>query len=262
MLRFVIVAIGGLLVSVVMGCQGSVDPGRFKPYGQLTAAHHDVPGSHPVGESDAQPTIAAAPIDDATAAVGADGSVVEIPVSALAPVNVVDGSNAAAVLNVVSASATRPAAPEGPANEIQLMVAQRDFKSEGPQGALRVSYDDLDLLKILNMEPVPDNAVTYFPPWLKHLEGQRIRLRGFMYPTFEATGIEQFVLARDNQICCFGRNPKVYDLVTVQLRAGVTTDYILNRPFDVVGTFHIDLVAEGGKQLGLYWLEDGVVINK
>lgn len=150
-------------------------------------------------------------------------------------------------------------APEVP-REIKLLVSARSFRKE--DGALRVSYDDLDLLKILNMQPVPPDAVSYFPEWLTNLDGQRVRIRGFMMPPFRNTEITGFVMARDNQICCMGKNPKIYDLITVQMRKGVTTDYILNRPFDVVGTFHIDPFVEDGEWFDLYAITDAVVIDK
>lgn len=143
---------------------------------------------------------------------------------------------------------------------IKLLVPERDFKTEGPDKALRVSFDDVDLLKILNMEPVVANAPELMPDWLTGLNGKRIRLRGFMYPPFQDTGLEAFILARDNQICCFGRDPKVYDLVRVLMRDGETTDYIENRPFDVVGVFTIgDDASIPGK---LYTLDDAIVISR
>jgi len=144
--------------------------------------------------------------------------------------------------------------------QIKLLIPERDFKVEGPDEALRVSFDDVDLLKILNMEPVVPDAPKLMPEWLKGLDGKRIRVRGFMYPPFQDTGLEAFILARDNQICCFGRDPKVYDLVRVLMREDVTTDYIENRPFDVVGTFKIgDDASIPGK---LYTLDDAVVISR
>ena len=84
-----------------------------------------------------------------------------------------------------------------------------------------------------------------------------------MYPTFQETGLKGFVLARDNQICCFGRNPKIYDLIAVNMKSGTTTDYIQNRPFDVVGTFRIGLDAvEDGTIFGLYYIDEAAVIEK
>lgn len=136
----------------------------------------------------------------------------------------------------------------------------RTFKVEGPEEAIRVSFDDVDLLKVMNLDPVPADAPERLPKWLKALDGKRIRVRGFMYPPFQDTDIRGFVLARDNQICCFGRTPKEYDLVDIFLRKGVTTHYIQNRPFDVVGVFRIKSEIE--KYTAMYEMEDAIVIEK
>lgn len=136
----------------------------------------------------------------------------------------------------------------------------RTFKVEGPENAIRVSFDDVDLLKVMNLDPVPADAPERLPKWLKELDGKRIRVRGFMFPPFQDTDIRGFVLARDNQICCFGRTPKEYDLVEIFMRKGVTTHYIQNRPFDVVGIFRIKSEIE--KYSAMYELEDAVVLEK
>lgn len=165
----------------------------------------------------------------------------------------------------VSDGATDPAsgtAELAEPREIKLLVKNRQFQIEGPQGANRVSFDDIDLLKILNMEPVPVDAAEYLPDWLVALEGKRVRIRGFMYPTFEETGIKRFLLARDNQICCFGRDPKVYDLIRIRLREGAETNYIEGRPFDVVGIFHIRPDVFDDQLDGLYAIEDAVVLDR
>lgn len=144
---------------------------------------------------------------------------------------------------------------------VTLLIPDKKFQTEGKgdEKALRVSFDDFDLLKVLNMEPVPEDAPSRMPKWLKDLDGKRVRVRGFMFPPFEEEDIPVFTLARDNQICCFGRNPLVYDLVDVFMRKGETTDYIQNRPFDVIGVFHIgDSIVPGE----LYSMDDAVVIDR
>lgn len=146
--------------------------------------------------------------------------------------------------------------------EVKVLIPEKQFSAEGKDHALRVSYDDLDLLKVLNMDPVTDQCVELMPDWLKQLNGQKVRIRGFMYPTFEASGITEFVLARDNQICCFGRNPKVYDLIGIKMAPGKTTHYIPNRPFDVTGTFVIEKASAEGEIFGLYWIRDAVINDR
>lgn len=146
--------------------------------------------------------------------------------------------------------------------EVKILVKDRSFRKTSPGDALRISYDDIDLLKVMNMEPVTPNAPELMPPWLKDLDGKRIRIRGFMYPPFQQTGNEYFQLARDNQICCFGKNPKIYDLFPVVMRDGVTADYILNRPFDVVGVFHIKAETIDEELHRIYLIDDAIVIDK
>ena len=124
--------------------------------------------------------------------------------------------------------------------EIKLLIPEKTFRKIPESDCLSVTYDDIDLLKILNMEPVPADAPDHFPEWLRQLDGKRIRLRGFMFPAFVPTGIKTFGFARDNGICCFVKQPKVYDMIEVRMAEGKTTDYIDGRPFDVEGTFRID----------------------
>lgn len=204
-----------------------------------------------------------------------------LPASALMPVNVVSdvrglmslSANYAGSKDVASAqlpdatASTTDAATADPAatkpSQIELLIKEKTFKAEPKTGALRVSFDDLDLLKVLNMEPVVPNAEELMPDWLKGLEGKRVRLRGYMFPTFEAEGIERFVLARDSQLCCFGPNAKVYDLIQVDLKQGQTTNYIPpTRAFDVVGTFHIKLLQDDGKPYGLYMIDQANLIDR
>ncbi len=147
-------------------------------------------------------------------------------------------------------------------SEIKLLVKNRQFSNE--KGALRVSYEDLNLLKVLNMEPVPPDAVDHFPDWLSQLDGKQIRLRGYMYPPHLEKGIKRFTLTRDDKECCFGGLGKIYDLIPVQMKKGKSTYYIFRRPFDVVGTFHIDAEYDDEDKIWyqIYSISDAEVIEK
>jgi len=146
-------------------------------------------------------------------------------------------------------------------NKIQLLIPDKSFRRERGTDAVRISYDDIDLLKILNMEPVPPNAAEYFPEWLASLNGKQIRIRGWMYPTFVSEGLTSFTLARDNGICCFQRMPKIYDVIFVKLEGGQTSRYIDQRPFDVEGTFRIDSESDGSELPRLYKIENARVLD-
>jgi hypothetical protein len=144
---------------------------------------------------------------------------------------------------------------------IELLVPYKHFRRERGTQAVRVSYDDIDLLKILNMEPVPPNARDYFPDWLNKLDGKPVRIRGFMYPVHFSTGITTFTLARDTDICCFTKNPKVYDVILVKLDEGESTDYIDREAFDVEGTFQIDATPDETELPRLYRIENARILH-
>jgi hypothetical protein len=270
-----------LLVGCVMLlCIGCVEKpaGKFETYDNLKKSTPEIPtDSGTVKKTDAVPVLTSTP-PAATKKVSS-GSPAPTQVAAKSPsqtplppkaastapksgTNVIDAGLQASITTNAPKSGAVPVSATSTDRKVQLLVPERNFKTEGPEGAWRVSYDDIDLLKILNMDPVPPNAATVMPAWLKGLEGKRIRIRGFMYPTFSQTGIHAFALARDNQICCFGRNPKIYDVFDVMLREGVTTNYLPNRPFDVVGVFHIRPEEEAGKLFHLYDMDDATVIAK
>lgn len=260
-------AVVGIFLS---GCGGSDLSGYRRVEKSQVSSPAQVDTEHVI---DVQSTNQQGPANSETVLTAISESAVEIlPVSALVPVNVIDGSSVSALLKTTPMEAVAPEIqPVSPSVEtkvekpraVELLIPDKSFSRDPASKGWRVSYDDLDLLKVLNMEPVTENAVELMPAWLRGLDGQRIRIRGFMYPTFEAEGIERFVLARDNQICCFGRDPKIYDLVQVDMRAGKTTHYIpATRAFDVIGRFKIDLESEGGKHLGLYYIEDAEIVER
>ncbi len=250
--------IPAILVLVIAGCSGA-DLSNYRPLEKSAASHKTATKNREATTTSNDTTHGdetTEPKDATTAVIVVEE---QLPVSALGPVNVVDGASVAALMKIAPAEVTAPVAPR----KVEVLILEKAFRTDGASKALRVSFDDLDLLKVLNMEPVTIDAIDHMPSWLKGLNGQRIKIRGYMFPTFETEGIERFVLARDNQICCFGRDPKVYDLVQIDLKAGKTTHYIpATRAFDVVGRLKFEMVAADDKPFGLYFLEDAEVIDR
>jgi hypothetical protein len=165
-----------------------------------------------------------------------------------------DGTQATDVNRQVAGS-TDGAAQEDPARP-------RTFAVEGPEGAQRINYDDLDLLKLLKMDPVTADCVEKMPAWLKGLSGKKVRVRGFMKPGNFLEGIPQFLLVRSTDMCCFGPKGKVYHMIAVTLKPGTTTSYIELRPFDVEGRFRIEIVQLDDDTIFLlYHIDEGTIIR-
>ncbi|MDP7276360.1 MAG: hypothetical protein QF363_12845 [Planctomycetaceae bacterium] len=61
-------------------------------------------------------------------------------------------------------------------------------------------------------------------PDIQSLNGKKIFLKGYMYRGKQRVGLTNFVLVKDNQQCCFGRQPNQSDMVEVYLEPGESVD--------------------------------------
>ncbi|MFM9058152.1 MAG: DUF3299 domain-containing protein [Planctomycetaceae bacterium] len=121
-----------------------------------------------------------------------------------------------------------------------------------PTGAPReVTFDDVKL----DMEKGAPFTRDLLPKRVTALAGTRIRIRGYILPSFQQTGLTQFVLVRDNMECCFGPGAALHDCIVVRMQPGTTADFSV-RPVAVAGTFRIDeLKGPDGRHLAIYALD-------
>lgn len=75
-------------------------------------------------------------------------------------------------------------------------------------------------------------------PEIEKLVGKKIRIRGWILPGGQATGLTDFVLVRDNMECCFGPKAALYDCMIVKMVEGESTDFT-TRAITVDGIFDI-----------------------
>ncbi|QDT54980.1 hypothetical protein Pan44_30210 [Caulifigura coniformis] len=106
--------------------------------------------------------------------------------------------------------------------------------------------------------------VTYEGNQLPHpdlitMEGKKIFLKGFMYPTGQVFGLKSFLLVKDSDQCCFGGEPKLVDMLGVYMKGANLADFYSGR-VSVAGTFRINREYKGGKLEALFQL-DGVEVK-
>lgn len=117
--------------------------------------------------------------------------------------------------------------------------------NEIPPGYQRIGYEKLQAEE--GKGPIPDSA--------KALDGQRVFIKGFVYPGKKTSGITEFVLCRDNGSCCFGGQPKLNDMIQVKLKEPLSLDYDTNMR-QLAGTFRVSTKsASDGLGQVLYELE-------
>lgn len=93
---------------------------------------------------------------------------------------------------------------------------------------------------------------------IRELDGAKIKIRGFMLPSFQQRGITQFVLVRDNKECCFGPGAALYDSIIVELENESGVDFSI-RPIAVEGSFKLkELKDPDGGTLSIYHLDGKV----
>ena len=127
---------------------------------------------------------------------------------------------------------TAPTTPPAPAAAPAPAVTAATARPATPGKPRDVTFDTIKF-GIAKDQPFLREMLT---PEIEKLFGQPIRIRGFIYPTFQQTGIKTFVLVRDNQECCFGPGAALFDCIVVDMKPGKTTDYSI-RPVTVEGTF-------------------------
>ena len=145
--------------------------------------------------------------------------------------------------------ADRPWADDRPAAATRRVDPEpRPAPAGGPR---ELTFDDIKL----EMEKGSPFTRDLLPKRVTVLDGQRIRIRGYILPSFQQTGLTQFVLVRDNMECCFGPGAALHDCIVVRMLPGRTADFSV-RPVAVAGTFRVEeLLGPDGKHLAIYAME-------
>ena len=87
------------------------------------------------------------------------------------------------------------------------------------------------------------------------LEGQLVRIRGYMLPSFQQSGIKKFVLVRDNMECCYGPGAALYDCVIIEMQGSASAEFTV-RPMAVEGVFKVsECKGPDGKHLAIYHID-------
>jgi hypothetical protein len=120
-----------------------------------------------------------------------------------------------------------------------------------PRPARDITFDDIKL----EMQKGDPFTRDLLPARVTALERQPVRIRGYILPSFQQSGLTQFVLVRDNQECCFGPGAALHDCVVVRMQPGHTAEFSI-RPVAVAGTFRVEeLRGPDGKHLAIYTLD-------
>lgn len=117
------------------------------------------------------------------------------------------------------------------------------YNHEVPEGYLRVNFP----------EEISAREFQYFQggqrrlhPEVAKLVGQKLFLKGFMWLTQTQKDLEEFVFLKDNGECCFGGEPKPYDMMLVRMQDGRKIDGH-NGMVSVAGILRANVAAASGE---------------
>jgi len=120
---------------------------------------------------------------------------------------------------------------------------------------------DLPFAKISNYRYIfPDvedgeNIPDQIPESIKKLNGRKVSIRGFMLPVTQKDGrVTEFLLLKDQSLCCFGTMPQMNEWVHVIMTPGQSAPMVWDLPVTVFGTFEVGEVFENGVLMTIYRL--------
>ena len=115
------------------------------------------------------------------------------------------------------------------------------FMTEVPDGYERMAFNDLRLNKRTKL-PFSEKS--------QKLDGTKVFLKGYVRPGAKRTNLKNFILVGDFGDCCFGGNPKITEIVAVNIVSDDLIDhsYFLRK---IGGTFRLNPNA---REIG----EDGI----
>jgi hypothetical protein len=93
--------------------------------------------------------------------------------------------------------------------------------TEVPPDHTRISFPEL------RPDSVQERANVIVPPEILALDGRRVFIKGYMRPPEVRSGIDRFLLVRDDNQCCFGdiSTVKYYDRIVVDLKGKLRLNY-------------------------------------
>ena len=126
---------------------------------------------------------------------------------------------------------------------------------DGEDKTLDLTFDNLKF-DIEKDQPYDESMLT---DEIREMEGKRIKIRGYIRPSFKQKGIKSFVFVRDNKECCFGPGAALYDCLIVKMKKGKSTTFTV-RPIAVEGEFSIkSYEGPDGNIWAIFRLTDSVV---
>ncbi len=151
----------------------------------------------------------------------------------------------------VIAEVETPDAPE------TIRSGDRDYLSVGFDWLASYEFEVTDdLLEAKgDLKTLAEKSNSMIPETVRKLNESSVALKGYMLPLKVEQGqVTEFLLMRDQSMCCFGAVPKINEWVSVKtIGAGVKA--IMDQPVTIFGKLHVGEIRENGYLVGIYRMD-------
>jgi len=98
-------------------------------------------------------------------------------------------------------------------------------------------------------------ALRQIPAGVRSLDAGKVIIEGFLLPVKMKDELAvEFLLMRNQSMCCYGVAPKINEWITVQT-SGEGVKPVMDQPIVVAGVLHVGPILENGSLAGIYRLE-------
>lgn len=103
-------------------------------------------------------------------------------------------------------------------------------------------------------------ALAQIPASVRSLDAGKVVIEGFLLPVKMNNGLAvEFLLMRNQSMCCYGVPPKINEWITVQVN-GAGVKPVMDQPIAVAGVLHVGPIEENGALAGIYRLDADKVV--
>jgi hypothetical protein len=146
---------------------------------------------------------------------------------------------------------------ETPDTPETIRSGDRDYLSVGFDRLASYEFEVTDdLLEAKgDLKTLAEKSNNMIPETVRKLNESSVALKGYMLPLKVEQGqVTEFLLMRDQSMCCFGTVPKINEWVSVKtIGAGVKP--IMDQPVTIFGTLHVGEIRENGYLVGIYRMD-------
>ena len=145
--------------------------------------------------------------------------------------------------------------PESERLNLSGQTVDDSTPTRSADGKFDITFDHIKF-DIPEDEPYSSTMLT---PQIRQLDGQQVKLRGYIRPSFKQRDLKNFIFVRDDKECCFGPGAALFDCVVVKLAKGKETEYTV-RPVAVSGKFVLkEYKGPDGNVWAIYRMKDAAV---